>query len=431
MENVKELYSILRKAGNVVYQQEAGVIEIAGDSAVLESVEKLGFTAEILQGKTVRIEVYQPTLTIFIDDTDFITRVKSADFGSKILILNLDTNPLFYDTTTEQSYRDFELDSSIHFIQNAHYYYKLLTFIGSKEHNEDQAFYFVDHFNRDNRTIILTSLKKEGKLSIPFTQAPPDIEQKINLKKRYERFTMCFGPQNKHLPKFIKAECFNFLSKESKEKRMGIFINKMDDILNAAEQNHELFLSDLTLDNLKREYFDHKEKYFQQLRDILGKVSTQIIGLPLSITASAFAVYKVSDAEGLLWLVLAVFIIYSLYMFFLIRLYKNDLVEIGVQSKSDLKKIQVSSFFVKHPKELATFEKFQGRVATKTRILKTMVDAYYFTLLLTNTAYIIYNLYQLHISTRTTSIIATVIAIIGAAIWFVMEKKVKEYSNLQ
>jgi hypothetical protein len=281
----------------------------------------------------------------------------------------------------------------------------------------------VDHFNSDSRNIIFTSLKKEGKLSVPYPATLPTLDKRFNLKKRVQRLIDCFAPQNKHLPKFIKAELFNFLAKEERTGRLQILLQRLDEIIDFAEQNHEIYLSDLSLENLKREYFEHKEKYFQQAREILGRITTQIIALPLSITASAFAVYRVDNAPEIQVLICLVFTIYSCYMVFIIKIYKQDIFEIKKQSEGDMTKIKKSNFFTTYPGEIVEFEKIANRIAAKIDTLWAIVQIYYFTLLGTNALFMLFALRQLDIGLLYSGILTGFFFTLTLVLWYVPKDK--------
>lgn len=416
MDNIINLTDILKRSGEIVFIPDDATIEIFGDSNVASLIIKQGYEAETVQRK-VRISAYQPSLVIFVDVNDFRNRVKESDFiGKGILILGKDKPSYYYEK--EITYIDFKLDTDDFTLSNAEAYFRLLSFLKTQEHKEDNVFYFVDHFNSDSRNIIFTSLKKEGKLSVPYPTTLPLLEKRFNLKKRVHRFVDCFSPQNKHLPKFIKAELFNFLAKEEKTSRMLTFLQKLNEIIDFAEQNHEIYLSDLSLENLKREYFDHKEKYFQTAREILGKVTTQVIALPLSITASAFAVYRVDNAPEIQVLICLVFVIYSCYMVFIIKVYKQDIFEIKKQSESDMGKIRKSNFFTTYPGELPEFEKIASRINDKIDTLWAIVQIYYFTLLCANGLFMLFALHQLDIGLLYSGILAVAFFCLTLVLWF-------------
>jgi hypothetical protein len=422
IHDLRTLIGELKRIQNVQYISDSNVIEFDGTPELFQKLEP-HFAGEIVRTKTIRINSYQPNLTLFIDSSDFERRVKESDFKRDVFILNLETTSFLYTIKDEVTYRDFEPLANDFSIQNADYYYKFLQFLKSQEHKEDQPFYFVDNFSWDNRIIVFSSLKREGRLSIPFSARPPRLSRGYQFRKRYKRFVSAFEAENRQMPKFIKAELFAFLSKEERDGRMESFIRKIDEILDIAGQNHELYISEISLENIKKEYQEHIEKYFQSLRDILGKISTQIIGMPLSITAAAFATYKSIDSLLVLIIIVAVFVIYTIYMIFIVRLQRQDVFEVKTQANSDYKKISTGDFFVRHPEEIFVFDKVMLRLKARIGTLEYLIGIFYFTLLLTNALFVEFLFDQIHGAPRYVSVIG--LTGIGIIIWLNLEHRLR------
>lgn len=130
-----------------------------------------GLTYDSSLNNTIRLDLDQENFKIFKDIEDFNLRIKRQDIESENIrfsafILNIDNDSLIYQKDTQETYIDFRIAERNNFFINVISYYKLINFLKSQEHKEDQKFYFVDYFNIDNRKIIVTSLKKEGKLTI-------------------------------------------------------------------------------------------------------------------------------------------------------------------------------------------------------------------------------------------------------------------------
>ena len=119
----------------------------------------------------------------------------------------------------------------------------------------------------------------------------------------------------------------------------------------------------------KSELLKQKEEYFASIRDLISKIFTQSISLPISISISAFATYEVSN-PFILMLILIAFLVYSsLYVFYQWSLLK-DLKEIEIDFESDFKIIEEKSGF---SSELVEGEK--GKV--KNRISTAFATIYF------------------------------------------------------
>jgi len=395
MEIYKELHAIL-KNHQARLVESGDYIEFEASEAGSEVLERYSLEYELIQNKKCRLLLYQNDFDIYFNRADLIQRITKGSFARNILFLDEQTLvPYFWRAKDQKTFVDFVEKSDNYFFSNIIAYFEFLEFLKVQEHKEDNVFYFVDHFSWDNRLIVFTTLKKVGKMTISIPSNVPFFKENHSLKANVEKFYRAFDENNKHLPKFIKNELFKFLSKERRENRFCKFLEKLDEILIRAEQNFEIYLNDLSLENLKKDYIEHKDKYFQQLRDVLGKISNQIIALPLTITASAFATYKSFDNAFLLSIIILAFIAFTVYSLFNLRLQLEDINDVGHSSQQDYDKLKASAFFVKYPKELNSFEQINSKIRRRLKLLCSTIYTYYFTLALTNLLFLSYCAYQL------------------------------------
>lgn len=401
MDIYKNILQVISKANDVVFLAGELYLELTFNVSNVrdECISLLGeYEYESLRNNTLRISLEQKGLKIFYDNYDFRRRikmnhVKADNFHFNVLVLNgTGSNSLFYASKENQTYLNFVSAPTNYFFQNVLYYFKLLSFLKEQEHQEDHHFYFVDHFNSDNRKIILTSLKKEGKLTIGYPAEVPDFDIQISIKSKIERFISCFN--EKQLPKFLKAELFNILPSFKQEGRLEAFIQNLDFIIEKAEQNFEIYLSELTLDNFKSQYLEFRLKYFSQFRDILSKITTQILAFPLSITASAFATYKVIDSVMLCSLIVAAFIAFSIYSLFMMNAQKDDVNEIIRLFNADYANFSKSSFFEKYPDELVSFKETYDYVSKRSVFLIRCIKIYSAILIFVNSLFVVFILFQ-------------------------------------
>ncbi|MFB9865643.1 hypothetical protein [Rufibacter immobilis] len=414
METYKELCQIL-KSNSILFLEDSDVIELSAVTELLvDFFEREKIIYEVVQDNKCRIDLYQSNFIIFSNYSSFLERVNKNILSKDILIFeDQDLRTLYWQPSVGKTYLNFIETGSIKFFENIICYFDLLDFLKEQEHKEDNVFYFVDHFSWDQRVIVFTSLKKEGKLTLSFPLNVPNLQNITSFKAKIENFKKAFEEKNKHLPKFIKSELFNFLHKESKGNRFLVFIDKLDEIVSIAEQNFEIYLSDLTLDNLKKEYIEYKDKYYQQLRDILSKITSQIIALPLSITASAFATYKTFDNPFLLTIIIIAFFAFTIYSLFNLRLQLEDVKDIENSAEIDFNKIKSSNFFVKYPDELFIFENITLKIRQRVKLLCNSIYSYYFTLSITNLLFVSFAILQLGLEKRYLYFVITVLMLLS------------------
>lgn len=347
---------------------------------------------------TLRIHLNQPEFWIFADIDDFNKRIKKDDvkddnFRKNIFILKqVEKTPLVYLSETKGTYENFYQTNNNYLFENTLSYYKLLEFLKKQEHKEDRHFYFVDYFNSDHRRIIITSLKKEGKLTIGYLDSVPTLNYKISITQKISHFIESFN--EKQLPKFLKAELFNVLPTYKQENRLVAFIDNLEFIQERAEQNFEIYLSDLSLDVFKNEFLEFRLKYFNQLRDILSKITTQILAFPLSITASAFATYKVVDSVFLCSIIVVAFVLFGIYSLFMLKAHRDDVKEIKKLFENDYNSFSKNEFFNKYPNELESFKGTYDYIQKRSDLLIRCIDIYSFVLIATNSLFVSFILFQ-------------------------------------
>lgn len=346
--------------------------------------------------RQIKIDCRTDALQIFQNTDDYRLRIKldeSDNFKTDLLILNLSNDCYIYNKSEDCCYKNFKLDKNCFLFSNTKHFFRLIKFLKQQEHQEDHQFYFVDYFNKDNRRIIITSSAKQGKLTIGYEQSVPCFPLEKSIGNDIDRFIDAFN--EKQMPKFIKAELFNVLpSCPEQKKRLEFFINHLPIILERSEQNFEIYLNDLSLDNFKKQYLDFRIKYFNLFRDILSKLTTQVLAFPLSVSAAAFATYKVENNQYLSYSIVAAFVIFGMYSLFMIGAYKQDIVENNNFFNREYDELTENAFFTKYPTELNHFKTTKDFVDKRYKFLNTSIFIYSIVLSLVNSLFTFYILFQ-------------------------------------
>ncbi len=331
----------------------------------------------------------------FQNRNDFLERISRNSWSKSIFSFEED---IYYSIENDETYKSWFSTKDYYLIRNNYFAYKLLLFLKTQEHNENSAFYFVDYMNWDTYHLVLTSLKKDGKIEVLLPKAGIDIDENINLPSSVKEFISSFEENNKHFPKFIKAELIGCLSKVEKRKRANILFMKLEEIMYLASQNFEIYIHDLSIENLKKDFIEYKNKYFIQLRDILSKLTSQLISLPIAIGAAAFSTYKVSDSNYTILLILVVFLLYIGYTIFLLKLQREDIEDIKLSFATDFRNLGESPFFIRFPNELKEFKKTKYNLESRISSLIQAIDVYFMLFTISSACFIIYLENQLKIS---------------------------------
>lgn len=395
------------------------------NETTVEEIKRLGIKVEASGTGIYEIDLNILPFTTFYDDTDFLNRVTRRSWKKPVLIYKPN---LLYDIVDNATYKAGIKDENQFLISNNFYSFKLFDFLKTQEHQDNSAFYFVDYFNWDTYHLVLTSLKKDGKLEILLPKKGVDIRSNVHLSTAVSEFIKAFDESNRHYPKFIKTELISILSQVEKGKRLEILLTKLNEIIYVASQNFEIYIHDLSLENLKKDFIEHKNKYFIQLRDILSKLTNQILGLPIVIGASVFSTFKVSNSNPTLLIILGVFFLYSFYSVFLLKLQKEDIQDIKLSFQSDFTKIQGSQFFLKFPDELKEFGKAKGNLDARIKSLITAIDLYFLFFSLSTIAFVLYVENQLKIST-TGMVWTAIVVALGFLVVYILNQTLSKESK--
>ncbi len=373
-----------------------GIPTTDGDN-ICEKLHELGFSNSAYVDGIVQIDLDQPDFALFFDINDFGKRVEPDHHYKNIIILTpIDGHFYCYNPNESHTIIDLQSVDGNYFFENVWQYFTFLDFLKRQDYQENKPFYFVDHYDDSRSQFVFISPKKEGKLVIPFADVKPLFPTNQLLKPRLDNFRSAFEEGNKHLPKFIKYELFNILPKVDRDERMLVLIDKLPDILHIAHQNFEVYLHDLSLDKLKSEYQKSQEEYFTKLRELQGKIMSQTIAFPLSITATAFATFKVTDSKQpaltnvLLFLIIAAFLVFTGFTAYLLKIQKADVDELKNNADRDFEKISKNKFF-DNPKNAADkdlFDSMKNKVWVQFRRINTASKTYFYLQLFFNALFI-------------------------------------------
>jgi len=237
---------------------------------------------------------------------------------------------------------------------------------------------------KDLRKITFVSLSDKGRLNITYDLKAPLFDSKIDLNKQLERFKACFDNENKSLLKFLKSATISTASNFPADQRLKMLIESLDEVVEKARINFEVYLNNLSIDKIKKDYDEVKSKYFNSLSNILSNLSNKIIALPIGISATLFAVDKIKDSDLFLIFILGAIIVTSIYISLLLRIHFKDLNYISKIFHYDYSTLLDNNFFVKYPDEKNLFEEIKKRVIDRISFLKTIIESYYWIMNIAN-----------------------------------------------
>jgi hypothetical protein len=335
---------------------------------------------------------------LFFDEIEFKQKWRKAVNSKKdIAILNFGSIPKYYSIEKKICYNNFSADDSFYF-KNLFAYRDFIDFFISKSNGDYSDFQFVDNFDENSRKLFFTSSKEPGKLVISYPVELPNFDDTINYSNILIKLISSFEPVNKHLPLFIKNEIFKYFNnKNDCTGFVTLFIN-LKSILALANKNYQIYLHDLSLDKIKTDYKDYKQKYFSSQNEILSKITTQVIALPISIAASAFSLYGLKGEIIPTLIVLFGIVSYIVYVTFILSIYFSDIINLNKLAQKDYNTLKIHPFFLVYIDELSFFNNIKDDLFNRLKSLKMGLNIFTFIMWISSTSLVFFSLKMLSIN---------------------------------
>lgn len=399
----KELVSTLGAVKDAVV--DASFIEVNYTDEVLAKCKSLNIETEKIQTK-LRLLTNSIQTKVF-DSVDTFLKTKEINNQSNFLIYN---NANIVSYINETTFLDFQTKSDYYLIKNTKTFLEFQSFLKEQEKEIDGTFHFVDSYNKDLRKIIFVSLSEKGRLNISYELSSPHFDEYQDFCRGFERYKACFGEENSSLAKFLKSATINLVSNYPIESRFKQYFENLNEIVDKARINFEVYLNELSIDKIKKDYDDVKSKYFNGLSDILSKLSQNIIALPIGIAAILFAIEKIKNEPSFLYLLIIAILITSIYVSLLLRVHFKDLIYIQKVFNYDYGLLIENNFFKKYPEESKLFSEIKERINDRVKFLKLIIESYFWIMNLAN-LFIVGLLFS-YLKVRETGIMIIVIAIL-------------------
>ncbi len=251
---------------------------------------------------------------LFFDKRDFLNEVVLDDFSSDIVLLDFTKGEdVFYDAGKKETQNDLT-----NLITNTQYY---LLFKEALENSEIKIFH-----NSELNEFGFHS-QDYGLIRLHYPQNPPDFGDFKKVKQNYELFKSIKKDEQFliYLNNQIYKTIFN---KQSDDPSFVYFIKHFETINAQAEDDFSIYLRKFSFETFNKNFRKEQIEYFSSLRDILSKIQTNIVSIPVSISITVAAVFEVKDKPDLALLIVVGYIFYSLLSAYLLRNYEIDIDEI-------------------------------------------------------------------------------------------------------
>lgn len=215
---------------------------------------------------------------------------------------------------------------------------------------------------------------------------------------------------------FLKNSIISNLLYEEKNAFV-VFFQKIDAVFYEAKLNYNVFIHELSLDKIKTDYKEYKQKYFASQNDILSKITTQVLALPISIAASAFSLYNLKGEIFPTIIVLFGLVSYIVFVTFIVSIYFTDIINLNVLAQRDYQLLKSHPFFNDNKDELNYFEKIKNKLFERLESLKIGLNIFTFIMWISSTCLVFYSFNMLSIKINNLMLPFLIVAFIYSFIY--------------
>lgn len=182
---------------------------------------------------------------------------------------------------------------------------------------------FTTFYNATKNEIIILN-KDNGAFHIGYKSLEEKVLLLPHLQPLFENLKFNF--LKKEFIQFFKENItvFGIGNSDPKDRFLEI-IKNLSPILLLTERDYENYVRDFNFENIKTKFKEERNKYFEGLEKNIELVNKQVVSIPLTFAATAFASYQVKDKPLIVILILVAFIFYSIIAFKMLGISKFNI----------------------------------------------------------------------------------------------------------
>jgi hypothetical protein len=338
--------------------------------------------------------------SVFWDKANYYNKVHKNEVKNNDLVIlnyNKQYDSFIFKASQDKAFLNSE-EIKNYLVPNTRVYFDAIKFLAEREISEKNENDFIDFHSVSSRKIVLSSLsdKKQVKFLYRASGIPASVREDIDYRASYEDFKHSFDEGRKHLPLFIKRAIIKHVNQSNTEESLVEFLNKLSTILNEAKINFDAYYYDLSVDQIKEDYKEYKEKYLEEQSQILSKISNQVFALPISIAVVLYAILRIESSDKIqndpLVLIAGGVLAYLVFVSYSVKIFYTDLKELRGKIEEDFEKLKENKFFENNPDELEKFGSEKDWMDKRTVSVKNGLKLYYWLLWVVNTILIFFSL---------------------------------------
>lgn len=154
----------------------------------------------------------------------------------------------------------------------------------------------------------------------------PVVYTEANLKEGLDGISILDSifsdPSHKEQKRSILKEVlYNLLSNVSKDSRLQHLFCNFGEFSKRINENYQLFVSEFSFDDVRKEYEEKKRDYLSKLNDVFSSLHTKMLGIPVSLALVSLKIKLVDKMP--LWPNIIIFIAITIYSNMMCCIIKN------------------------------------------------------------------------------------------------------------
>lgn len=341
-----------------------------------KSIEALVQTAKEKNGK-IEFEKDQLPFSYFDTQEEFFATVRQQHLTKDVVIRQFEGATYYHSVDNETATLGSEPATDF-LIPNAIVYFNLLALLEKLGQMESVSFEFVDKFSRTAGKATFAAPVDKKKIVIEFPVAGIPHFDRSDFRDVFAEFEKKVQSDKDVLPGLIKSALIQKLYALGSKVGVPEFLRNLSSILGEAELNFGVYIHELSLQSIQKDYRNFRKEYFKEQNEIISKLTSQLIALPVSLAGSAFAVYKLNQYPAAICVILIGIVFYGLYSSHVAKLFWDDAKNLEQVSLDDDNYIRTNGFFTKHDKELDGFKRSYEWVERRLNKIKSSIQMYYY-----------------------------------------------------
>ncbi|TYP92037.1 hypothetical protein LX73_2283 [Fodinibius salinus] len=324
--------------GENTFRFDGGRIQIEcepGERQGLQNyVEGSGFDTRPEGTDGFSFRLHHDQFDIFFNEDDFKSNFHTSESRRDIYLVQTSINGAIRFSHDEQKALNHDGEPlAYYFFNNYFSYEKVKTILDDSR--------IVDHKDGSTGQFILLS-SKQGKFRLGYNNVTPNFNVNEDLSDKPQKLKDVLENGNDYF-RFLKEVMISRLGTEDKPDRAYNFFVELDSFIEEANRNYEVFLNKFDFAKLRDELRQEKEKYLSSVQELISKLFNKVVSVPISISAAAFALYRVKENSVLSILVVVGYVAYAIFTSYLLKIAWDDTQEIESDFEDDIDKIESKS----------------------------------------------------------------------------------------